>query len=72
MEGDEKLIKEALKEWVSDFLKKNIGVEGKIKHCRLSGKVIIAKLGSEEVKREVMRNKNKLNGGNIYIENDLT
>lgn len=72
MEGDERLIKGALKEWVSDFLKKNIGVDGKIEHCRLSGKVIIAKLGSEDVKREVMKNKNKLKGGNIYIENDLT
>lgn len=72
IEGDERLIKGALKEWVSDFLKKNLGVDGKIEHCRLNGKVIIAKLGSEEDKREVMKNKNKLKEGNIFIENDLT
>lgn len=49
-----------------------MGVECKVEHSRLSGKVIIARLGKEEEKKEVMKNKNKLKGGNIFIENDLT
>lgn len=61
-----------LKEWVEKFLKGKVGVECKVKHSRLSGKVIILRLGKEEEKKEVMKNKNKLKGGNIFIENDLT
>lgn len=38
----------------------------------MSEKVIIAKLVDKETKKEVMRNKNKLKGDNIYIKNDLT
>jgi len=38
----------------------------------MSGRVIIVKLGNEEKKREIMQRKNKLSGGNIFIENDLT
>lgn len=34
--------------------------------------VIIVKLDRKETKREIMRNKNKLKGETIYIENDLT
>lgn len=49
-----------------------MGVECKVEHSRLNGKVIIARLGKEEEKKEVMKNKNKLKGGNIFIENDLT
>lgn len=45
---------------------------GKVEYCRRSGTVIIVKLDSEETKRKVMRNKNKLKGETIYIENDLT
>jgi hypothetical protein len=61
-----------LKEKVQEFLKDNLEIECKIENCRMSGKMIIAKLGDEETKREVMRRKNKLKGGTIFIENDLT
>lgn len=72
IEGEKKLIKGALKEWVKDFLKDKLGIVGNVEHCRLSGKVIIAKLGDEETKKKVMKNKNKLKGSNIFIENNLT
>lgn len=38
----------------------------------MGGKVIIVKFGNERMKREVMENKNKLRGTDIFIENDLT
>lgn len=60
------------KEWVKDFLKDKLGVETKILYCRVSGTVIVAKVESEEKKREIMVNKNKLKGENIFIENELT
>lgn len=49
-----------------------MNVECNVEHCRFSGNIIIAKLGNEEKKREVMRGKNKLAGGNVFIEHDLT
>jgi hypothetical protein len=61
-----------LKEKVQEFLKEDLEIECKIESCRMSGKVIIAKLGDEEIKREVMRRKYKLKGGTIFIENDLS
>ena len=33
---------------------------------------MIVKVGNEEKKREVMRNKNKSRGGKIFFENDLS
>lgn len=38
----------------------------------MGGKVIIVKFGNERMKREVMKNKNKLKGTDIFIESDLT
>lgn len=64
--------KKRREEWVKGFLTEKIGIECKVEYCRRSGTVIIVKLDSEETKREVMRNKNKLKGETIYIENDLT
>jgi len=53
-------------------MEEKISVKCKIEYCRISGKVIIAKLGSEEEKREMMRNKNRLKKDQFFIENDLT
>jgi len=57
-----------LSEWVQKFLKVNYDL-GQVK---MSGRVVIVKMDSEEKKREIMQKKNKLSGGNIFIENDLT
>lgn len=70
MEGEEKDIRENLKEWVTKFLREKL--ECKVENCRLSGRVIIARLGSEGEKAEVMKRKNRLKEGNIFIENDLS
>lgn len=60
------------KEKVEEFLNDKLEVAGRVRGVRLSGKVLVVVLESEEMKRKVMSNKNKLKGGNIFIENDLT
>jgi len=40
--------------------------------CRENRAMIIVKLESEEVKKKVMRNKYRLKGDKIFIENDLS
>lgn len=62
----------ATKESVEKFLRDKVGVEVKVIDCRRSGRVIVAMLEREGMKMEVMRNKNKLRGERIFIENDLT
>lgn len=71
---EEELLKEGEngKEWVERLIKEKIKIECKIVECRSSGLVLVAKVESEEKEREVMRNKNRLKGGNIFIENDLS
>ncbi|XP_024888803.1 uncharacterized protein LOC112465472 [Temnothorax curvispinosus] len=59
------------KEWAQNFLRDKLGVRCKVINVRKSGTVTVVKL-EEEDKKEVMRNKYKLKGGNIFIENDLT
>lgn len=59
-------------ERAEEFIKKELGVEVKVKRCRLSGRVIVVSLEGEERKREIMSNKKRLKGKSIYIENDLT
>lgn len=61
-----------LKLWVRNFLQDRIKVRCNIVEARMSGKVIVVKLEEEQDKTEIMRNKNRLIGGTIYIENDLT
>lgn len=63
---------EGWKEWVEEFIKTKLGVEGKVTFWQIRGRVIIATLENEEMKREVMVNKSKLKGEQYYIENDLT
>lgn len=59
------------KVWVQNFLLEKLGVKCVVSNVRKSGAVIIVKLEYED-KREVMKNKYKLKGGNVFIENDLT
>jgi len=60
------------KEWVKNFIKRKMNVDCNVVHSRINRNVIIARLGSVEEKREVMVNKYKLKGEEIFIENDLT
>jgi len=59
------------REWAMDFFKENIRVECKVS-CRENGAVVVVKLETDETKKEVMRNKHKLKGERIFIENDLS
>lgn len=64
----ERIEKEDIEKW----LKQKVDVECKVTNCRQSGTVTIAKIESEEKKREIMRKKYKLRGEKFYIENDLS
>jgi len=57
---------------VREIYGRKISVKCKIEHCRISGKVIIMKLRSEEEKKEVISNKSRLKGDQIFVENDLS
>ncbi|KAJ8666377.1 hypothetical protein QAD02_008039 [Eretmocerus hayati] len=70
--GDDDL-KGNLGRWIEEIL----GIEGQvIKAWRVKGKdeaiMISAECESETMKKEVMMNKSKLKGSEIYIENDMT
>lgn len=54
------------------MIKEKIGIECKVINCWNSGTVIIVKLQSEKREREIMRNKHRLKGDMIFIENDLS
>lgn len=58
--------------WIKEFIKERIGVECNIVFTRINGKVIVVRVGCEEERNEIMRNKYKLKGGSIFIENDLS
>jgi len=60
------------KEWAAKSLKEKMKVDCDIVRCRENGAVVAVKLESEEGKREIMRNKHKLTGERIFIENDLS
>lgn len=57
---------------IERWIKQKIDVECNIINWRKSGPVIIAKMESEGKKAEIMRNKYKLRGEKIFIENDLS
>jgi len=59
-------------EWVEKLIREKVGVDINVLGCRESGTVLVIKLESEEEKKEVMRNKHRLKGEKIYIENDLS
>jgi len=73
-----KISKELEKDWVrckiwtAELIKEKVRVECKVVSCRESEMVIIVKLECEEVKREVMKNKYRLKGDKIFIENGLS
>lgn len=62
-----KINRELSKERIKIFLRSKLRVEAKVKTWKVSGEVIVIKL-----ENKVMKNKNKLKGGNIFIENDLS
>lgn len=69
-EGDKDVKKGKI--WAQKFLKEKLDVDCEIINWRLSGPAIIIRMGSIENKWEVMINKYKLKGGNIFLENDLS
>jgi len=54
------------------LIKEKVEVECRVISCRKSGARIFVKLECEEVKKEVMKNKYRLKGHKIFIENDLS
>lgn len=59
-----------LRVWIYNFLLGRIKVRCNIVGVRISGKVIVVRLATEQEKTEVTKNKNRLVGGTIYIENN--
>lgn len=68
IEGDRK----GSEKWIEDWIKTKIGVDMKVEGYRVSGTVLVVKIESEDRKKEIMSNKNKLKGERIFIENDLS
>ncbi|KYN09162.1 hypothetical protein ALC57_18744 [Trachymyrmex cornetzi] len=60
------------KERAKKFIKEKLVVDTEVISWRMSGPVAIISVGNEDMKREVMKNKNKLRGGKIFFENDLS
>jgi len=58
-------------EWVKELIKRKLAIDCRISEVRKSGPVIIAKMESEEGKKEIMKRKGKLKGDSLFIENDL-
>jgi len=57
---------------VRKILWQKLGVKRNYKVWSRNGTVIVVKMENEEEKNEIMKNKHKLKGKRIYIENDLT
>ncbi|KYN18391.1 Lysosomal aspartic protease [Trachymyrmex cornetzi] len=64
--------KEDWVEWIGNFMREKVGISGGIVGGRVSGRVIIATLENEKVKRDIMGNKYKFKGEQVYVENDLS
>jgi len=58
--------------YVKEMLKDKLGVTCEVNEVRKSGPVLVARIEGEEGKKEVMRNKFKLKGDKMFIENDLS
>ncbi|XP_020298178.1 golgin subfamily A member 6-like protein 22 [Pseudomyrmex gracilis] len=71
-EKELKLIKEDPKRWAKFFFKSKLRLDCNVEQGRVSNKVIVIKLSSEEEKKAVMENKNKLKGEKIFIQHELT
>ena len=57
---------------VTEFLKNKLEVDVSVASAWQRGKLVVAKIKTFEQKMEIMKNKNKLVGTKIFIENDLT
>lgn len=58
-----------------EFVEKEFGMGGKIKHIRTEGKkreVLIVKMENWQAKENIMIVKSRLRGRNIFIDHDLT
>jgi len=65
-------MRERSREWIKKWIRDKLGVDCIVREVRKSGPVIVVKLEGEEGKKEVMKNKYKLKGERVFIENDLT
>lgn len=63
---------ESVLEWTQELIKSRLGLEIKILQARMSGRVIVARVGSVEEKLKIMKNKSKLAGSKVFIEYDLS
>jgi len=57
---------------VKELIKRKLGIDCRISKVRKNGPVIIAKIESEEGKKEIMKMKGKLKGDSLFIEKDLS
>lgn len=57
--------------FIQDFINSKLGLEIEIDSAWGKNKVIVAKI-KREGKSEIMNNKNKLAGSQVFIENDLS
>lgn len=61
-----------LKVWVENFISEKLAVSVVVTGARMSGNVVVARLNEAGEKAEIMKNKSKLRGSDVYIENDLS
>lgn len=57
---------------VEEFIERNMEIQTKVSEAYQTKGGIIAKIESWEIKKEIMKNKNKLKGSQVYIDADLT
>lgn len=57
---------------MEEFLFEKLGIEVKVEKVWTSGRIYIAKMGSQKDKEEVMKNKGKLKETKIFIDHDLS
>ncbi|XP_023318006.1 uncharacterized protein LOC106651336 [Trichogramma pretiosum] len=65
-------IGEKIKEEIEKFLKEKLAIEAGLHAAWRSGQVVVGKCTSYEQKEMIMKNKARLAGTRIYIENDLS
>lgn len=63
---------EITREEIEECLRTEIEVGVKVVRYRRSNKIVVATVEEEEVKKIIMKNKKKLKGKRIFIENDLS
>ena len=58
--------------WIEEMIREKLGLEIRVTKWWISGSVIIGSLETEDMKKDIMCNKNKLRGERLFIEQDLT